>query len=79
MRENEEQEKLQKESSRLVTAKTAKRDRGAQDDMGYDDDKHGFKDFAATRFRKENEKVFEMTKEKQRKSLWAKRREAKKK
>lgn len=77
MRENAEEEKLQKEVHRMTTAKKGKRERGDAD-MGYDDAKHGSADFATLRYRRSNEAVFEMTKSAQRKSLWAKRRELKK-
>ncbi|CAD2214312.1 ATP-dependent RNA helicase DDX47/RRP3 [Angomonas deanei] len=78
MREKAEEEKLEKESSNLMSARLGKRSRG-DDDMGYDDSKHNANDFATIRFRRENEKVFEMTKKQQRKSLWAKRRESRQK
>lgn len=78
MRENEEKEKLSREVEKATTAKKAKRLRSDQD-MGYDDAKHGKSDFATLRLRRENEAIFEMTKKDQRKSLWKKRREAKKK
>lgn len=77
MRDNAEEEKLQKEATRLTTARKGKRERGDKD-MGYDDAKHGTADFATLRYRRSNEAVFEMTKKDQHKSLWAKRREAKK-
>lgn len=46
--------------------------------MGYDDSKHTKSNFATLRMRREHESIFEMTKQQQRKSLWAKRRESKK-
>lgn len=76
IRENEAKEKLNSEAEHTTTAKQAKRTR--EEDMGYDDTKHGRADFATLRMRRENESLFEMTKKDQRKSLWKKRRETKK-
>lgn len=76
IRENAEEEKLEKDVRQLTTARKGKRDRGSAD-MGFDDSKHGTRDFATLRMRREHESIFEMTKKDQRKSLWAKRREAK--
>lgn len=77
IKENEEKEKLSREAERITTAKKAKRSRG-DEDMGYDDEKHGKKEFGTLRLRRENEAVFEMTRKGQRQSLWKKRREVKK-
>ncbi|KAG5488580.1 hypothetical protein JIQ42_00188 [Leishmania sp. Namibia] len=77
IREDEGERNLQKESRQLTTARKGKRDRG-DTDMGYDDAKHGTRDFATLRMRREHESIFEMTKKEQHKTLWAKRREAKK-
>ncbi|KAH9581976.1 Helicase [Trypanosoma melophagium] len=78
MRENEEEVKFQKETRQLTTAKKAKRDRGDKD-MGHDDAKHASADFGTLRLRREHESVFKMTKKEQYRSLWAKRREMRKK
>ncbi|KAG5465481.1 hypothetical protein CUR178_00186 [Leishmania enriettii] len=77
IREDEGERNLQKESRQLTTARKGKRDRG-DTDMGYDDAKHGTRDFATLRMRREHESIFEMTKKEQHKTLWAKRLEAKK-
>lgn len=77
IRESEEKEKLSREAEQATTARKAKRSRG-DEDMGYDDTKHGKADFATLRMRRENESVFEMTRKGQRQSLWKKRREMKK-
>lgn len=78
MRDHAEEEKLEKETRQMTTARQAKRER-RENDMGCDDAKHGAADFSTLRYRRGNEAVFEMTKKGQRKSLWAKRREAGKK
>ncbi|CCW66979.1 unnamed protein product [Phytomonas sp. Hart1] len=77
MRDETSEEKLAKESNHITNVRIAKRERG-DDDMGYDDTKHGKSDFGTLRYRRDNETVFEITKKDQHKSLWAKRREAKK-
>ncbi|CCW60047.1 unnamed protein product [Phytomonas sp. EM1] len=77
MRDETSEEKLKKESNKITTARIAKRERG-NDDMGYDDAKHGTSDFGTLRYRRDNEAIFNMTKKGQYKTLWAKRREAKK-
>lgn len=78
IKESEEKEKLFREVEQATTARKAKRTRG-DDNIGYDDSKHGTDDFATLRLRRENEVVFEMTRKKQRQSLWKKRRELRKK
>nr|CCC93770.1 putative ATP-dependent DEAD/H RNA helicase [Trypanosoma congolense IL3000] len=78
MRESDQEAKFEKEARQLTTVKKAKRERG-DNDMGYDDAKHSMADFSTLRLRREHESVFQMTKKQQHKSLWAKRREARKK
>ena len=77
IRENEQMEKLEKEEKTHTAPREAKRMR-SQSSLAYDDSKHGQADFSALRMRRDNEEVFGMTKKEQRKSLWGKRREAKK-
>lgn len=77
MREHEESDRLEKEQTKHTEARVAKR-RRSNDDFSVDDAKHGTRDFGVIRERRMNEEVFGMTKKQQFKSLWAKRREAKK-
>jgi ATP-dependent RNA helicase DDX47/RRP3 len=77
IREGEQIAKLEKEERVHTAPREAKRVR-SQSSLSYDDSKHGQADFSALRMRRDNEEVFGMTKKDQRKSLWAKRREAKK-
>ncbi|RHW69561.1 ATP-dependent DEAD/H RNA helicase [Trypanosoma brucei equiperdum] len=77
MRESDQEAKFEREARQLTTARRAKRERG-DNDMGYDDAKHGTADFSTLRLRREHESVFQMTKKQQHKSLWAKRREVRK-
>lgn len=77
IKESEEKEKLSRDVEHATTARKAKRTR-CDENIGYDDSKHGADDFATLRLRRENEAVFEMTRKKQRESLWKKRRELRK-
>jgi len=76
VRDMEELDKLEHEGHRESTARVAKRRRG-ESDLSTNDALHGTQGFAALRMRRENERVFDMTKKTQRKSLWKVRREAK--
>ncbi|KAH8611952.1 DEAD DEAH box helicase Helicase conserved C terminal domain [Trypanosoma vivax] len=78
MRENQQESMLKMEARQITTAKLGKRERG-DNDMGYDDAKHGAADFSTLRMRRQNEEVFQMTKKQQYKRLQSMRREARKK
>ena len=72
IREQEQEESLDKEQRIHSSAKIARRPK--TESLAYDDSQHGSKDFAMLRLRREHEEVFGSTKKERRKSFHKRRR-----